>query len=239
MQRYLDRRPILARPVGDVEKLALVPANPASSALLAGIAAILVMAFGLISWSYVRADHARKNEANQRRLADDARDIAERNEQAGASGALPRNIAAASAALQLQKSDTARRALDAAPEQHRNWEWQLFHNQLDGASRILAIGDRASDHYGWPVFGMSPDGRQLATANKNLTVNLWDANSTASEPVHVLRGHAEPVRDVAYRSDGRQTRDRLPRFGPPLGSGDGTAIVRAADGRNPGFGLQF
>jgi WD40 repeat protein len=58
---------------------------------------------------------------------------------------------------------------------------------------------------GAPVFGMavSPDGRLIATAEKDHTVRLWDA--TSGEPVgSPLRGHTAQVASVAFSSDGRR-----------------------------------
>ena len=83
------------------------------------------------------------------------------------------NIAAAAAALQLQNSGTARRALEAAPPEHRDWEWRHLHSQLDGARAVMpghaALGIIAQ----LPI--ISPSGEQLATVdNDERTINLWD-----------------------------------------------------------------
>src|SRR5205814_1087309 len=70
------------------------------------------------------------------------------------------NIAAASAALQLQDSGTARRVLDDAPEQHRDWEWRYLHSQLDGASLVMRVpGGTMSE------LVLSPAGRQVAVCS--------------------------------------------------------------------------
>ena len=114
------------------------------------------------------------------------------------------NLAAASAELHLQKSATARRALDAAPEEHRNWEWRHFHSQLDGAGRVLPIPNWGRDFEGLPTFAVSPDDRQLATAGTSYAVSLWDATSTSDQPVHILPGHTLQVWHMTYSPDGRQ-----------------------------------
>ena len=49
------------------------------------------------------------------------------------------NIAEAAAAQQLQNSSTGERALEAAPEECRNWEWRHLDSQLDGASLVLSV----------------------------------------------------------------------------------------------------
>ena len=146
LQRYLDRRPIQARPVGDVEKMARwCGRNPLLAASMAGIVAIFVMAFVLVSWSYVRADEARREEEHQREAAQD-REKAERWERYRA------NMIAAGGALQLHNVGAARDALEAAPEEHRNWEWHYFSHQLDTAREVIRLGDRIQ------AIAISPDG---------------------------------------------------------------------------------
>ncbi|HYH64342.1 MAG TPA: serine/threonine-protein kinase, partial [Urbifossiella sp.] len=111
--RYLDGKPILARPVGRLERARKwARRNPAVAASLAGVVGVFLAAFALVTWSYLRADQAREDEAGQRQTA-------EANERAEQWGRYRANIAAASAALRLQNSGAARRALDDAPPEHR------------------------------------------------------------------------------------------------------------------------
>lgn len=162
LQRYLDRRPILARPVGDVQKLVRWGRrNPLVAASLAGITAIFVTAFALVSWSYVRAEDARKEEANQRQAAQD-REKAERWERYRA------NMIAAGSAMQLHNVMAARSALEAAPEEHRNWEWKYFSHQLDTAQHVVRVGDQS------PAIGVSSDGTLAAAQSAAGPVGVWD-----------------------------------------------------------------
>src|SRR5262245_62002942 len=192
LQRFLDNRPILARPAGPVEKLARwCRRNPLVAASLAGILVVFVTAFALVSWSYWRAEAAFAEEARQKQEAQ-RREKAERWERYRS------NIAAASAALQIQNSGTARRALDDAPQEHRNWEWQYLHNQLDGASLVLPVpGGKYRSHV------LSPSGRQVAVccADRN-EIYLYDVATGKLDAV--LRGHSAPVTCVVYRPDGKQ-----------------------------------
>jgi eukaryotic-like serine/threonine-protein kinase len=138
--RYLNGEPIQARPVGRLERaVQWVKRNPGVAASVAGLAGVFLTAFVLVSWSYVRAEDALKEESQQRRAADEARDEAQRNEKAERWERYRSNIAAASGALQLQNSGAARSALEDAPPEHRNWEWQYLHSQLDGASVVLSV----------------------------------------------------------------------------------------------------
>ena len=59
-----------------------------------------------------------------RREAVDAQQRAEQAGKAERREGYRANIAAAAAALQLQNSGTARRDLEAATPEHRDWEWQ-------------------------------------------------------------------------------------------------------------------
>jgi len=165
--------------------------NRLVAASLAAIVGIFLTAFSLVSWSYFRAEDARKMEAREREKAQE-------NETAERWGRYRSNIAAASAALQLQNSVAARRALDDAPQEHRNWEWHHLHSQLDGASLVLSVP-------GGKVMSlvMSPSGQQIAVSCLDHNeVYLYDVATGRSEAV--LRGHSAPATSVAYRPDGKQ-----------------------------------
>ena len=136
LRRFLAGEPIRARRVGALGQLVRwCRRNALAAASLAGIFGIFLAAFSLVSWSYFRAEDARKMEAKQR-------EDAQEKERAERWGRYRSNIAAASAALQLQNSGAARSALEDAPKEHRNWEWQYLHSQLDGASPRAARAGR-------------------------------------------------------------------------------------------------
>jgi WD40 repeat protein len=197
--RYLYGKPIRARPVGRMERARKwVCRNPMVFASLAGLVGIIVTAFLLVSWSYFRAENAREEEAGQRRAADEARDAAQREQKAERWGRYRSDIAAAAAAVQLQNISAARRALEDAPEQHRNWEWRYLHNQLDGARFVLCVPGKRIDS-----IVLSPSGRQMAVLGISQDeVFLYDVVTANLDAV--LRGHAAQVTSVAYRPDGKQ-----------------------------------
>jgi WD40 repeat protein/serine/threonine protein kinase len=192
LARFLADEPIKARRVGPWERLRRwARRNRGVAAALAVIGLLLtVVAIGS-SVAAVRFRQARDD-------ADTARTHAEKAAAAERWEHYRADIAAASAALQLQNSNLARNALEAAPQQYRNWEWAHLHNQLEGASRVIAVPE------GVVGVTLSPDGRQVATSSGDNAVYLWDANSTSATPAHVLRGHAARIRDLAYRRDGGQ-----------------------------------
>ncbi len=92
-----------------------------------GAAALLLLALvlGLVgtSWGMWRAEGTRAEEARQRQ--------AERWERYRS------NLVAAASALHIHNVAAARDALEAAPPEHRNWEWQYFYHQLDTADAVL------------------------------------------------------------------------------------------------------
>ena len=84
------------------------------------------------------------------------------------------------------------------PEEHRNWEWQYLHSQLDGASLVLPVpGGKIRS------LVLSPSGRQIAVCCfDHNEVYLYDVATGRLRPV--LRGHSAPATSVAYRPDGKQ-----------------------------------
>src|SRR5262249_62386199 len=88
------------------------------------------------------------------------------------------NIAAASAALQLKNSDTARRALEAAPAEHRNWEWRHLHSQLDGARRVVHLPGRELG----PLAYSAAAGQFAVFSGSDDRLPLWDAATRQAGP---------------------------------------------------------
>jgi WD40 repeat protein/tRNA A-37 threonylcarbamoyl transferase component Bud32 len=181
LQRYLDRRPILARPVGNVEKLLRwCRRNPLVAASLAGIAGVFVTAFVLVSWSYVRAEGARQ--------------LAEQREEAERWERYRANLLAAGTAMQLHNVSTAKIALNAAPEEHRNWEWHYLTHQLDTARQVLHVGE------GIREIALSPDGLIAAAQSARGPAQLWDL--VTRQEVAELPNRS-PVTVFEFSADGK------------------------------------
>ena len=125
---------------------------------------------GLLALAAVLGEWQEAVEA--RRRADEARRQAER---AGArAGTLPGEHRAAAAAIQLQQSDTARRALEAAPREHRGWEWRHLRSQLDDSRAVLPDAKPPEDFL-WPRPVISPTGDRIATIDgEGAAIRLWD-----------------------------------------------------------------
>jgi WD40 repeat protein len=185
LRRFLDNEPIRARRVSVAERLVRwARRHPAVAALLAVLILLLVAVAAASGFAAVRF----------RALAADVEQAArgERWEYYRA------NIAAASGALQLQNIETARRALEAAPPEHRNWEWRHLHSQLDGARRVVRLPGRELG----PLAYSAPAGQFAVFSRVEAQLPLWDAATGQAGPV--LRGHTGTLTGVLYRSDGRQ-----------------------------------
>jgi WD40 repeat protein/serine/threonine protein kinase len=206
LKRFVDDRPVRARRISNAERLwRWCRRNPAMAALGGALAALLVLATVTSLLAARHFNRLRLNEAQAAQSERDARhDAEEAGNEARRRGDAERweryrsTIAAASAALQLQNSGAARAALDAAPQEHRGWEWQYLHSQLDGASLALPVP-------GGPIkaLALSPSGRQVAVCCFNHNeAYLYDVATGRLN--NVLRGHSAPATSVAYRPDGRQ-----------------------------------
>ena len=245
--RFLDHKPIRARSVGLFGRLARWGRrNPVPAGLLSALVVTGLSAFMAILWQWSKADALAKSlylanvqSEEQRVRAVDAQERAERaGDEARRRGQAERweryrsNIAAAAAALQLQNSSTARRALDGAPEEHRDWEWRHLHSQLDGA-RAVMLGTVPSTYGDWQPPTISPLGNQLAAPDKDgRTINLWDV--TTGTAIAALRGHVGPVYALAYSPDGRRlasgSDDNTIRLWDPA-AGKEVAVLRGHEKR--------
>jgi len=177
LARWLDGKPIHARPIGRVERSARwVRRNPAIAAL-----SFLVVVIGVMGLSGVLTKW-RDAESNAAAAENSARIAGER----AASERWERyrlGIVAASSALQVHNVVAARQALDSAPMEHRNWEWRYLYRQLDVSDATFAGPDITNAR-----FITSPDGIHLGMAHDKNAIRVWDANHRK----YVSEFHDEP-----------------------------------------------
>ena len=130
LARFLNDEPIRARRTGPLGRMVRWGRrNPVPAASLGAMVMTGLLALAAILGQWREAVEARQ-----------------RAERAGSAERWERyrsNIAAAAAALQLEHSDTARRALEAAPQEHRGWEWRHLHARLDDSRAVMPGGKPA------------------------------------------------------------------------------------------------
>jgi len=218
LQRFLADEPIQARRQTQLERYVRWARHHPGIAVLGGVlTAVLVLATVA---SLLAAGYFNRAAQNER----DARQEADRRGDAERWARYRSNIAAASAALQLQNSGAARSALEDAPNEHRNWEWRYLHSQLDGASLVLPV---PGGHI--KALALSPSGRQIAVCCfDHNEAYLYDVATGRLDAV--LRGHSAPATSVAYRPDGQQvataSNDQTIRLWDPA-TGQQTALLKA------------
>ncbi len=162
--RWAEGRPIHARPVGPLGlAVRWARRNPALAALSALLVLVAVAGFAGVFWKWREAE-ANAYEASASATEAKQRTEAERWKHYRA------NVVAAASALQLNNVATARRLLQTAPEEHRNWEWRHLEQRLDLAQVVLGT-DLTAVEDTW----VSPDGRWLAITTTARAVQIWDA----------------------------------------------------------------
>jgi len=178
LRRWLDGKPIHARPVGRVERsIRLVKRNPTIAALSGLIVLVAMTGLAGVFWGWSKAQtnaaEARVNAAQAETSAAAATEAARIAQERACSERWEHyrsSILAASSALQVHNVLAARRALDAAPEEHRNWEWRYFYRQLDVSQATQHEATAKEHHYLISKNGLFI-GRELGA-----TVRIWDAN---------------------------------------------------------------
>ena len=94
------------------------------------------------------------------------------------------------------------RALEAAPPEHRGWEWRYLHSQVND-SRAVIHGGKLPSGLVWQRPIISPAGDQLATVDRETNaIKLWNTSNGAA--IGTLRGHEGHVLAMAYSPDGKR-----------------------------------
>jgi WD40 repeat protein/serine/threonine protein kinase len=196
LKRFVEDRPVRARPVSEAEKLwRWCRRNPLPASLLAAVVLVFLAGFAGVSWQWRVAEIARKDEKNQRTRADLLRQGAEtaRDEADQARAASERSRAAAEAETYHAVLSEVR-ALRAGHEP--GWREKA----LGGLARLaimptprrdlVELRTEATATLGTPdirlaarvalpgsdfgSFTFSPDGRTLVTADRKTGLDFWD-----------------------------------------------------------------
>jgi WD40 repeat protein len=218
--RFLDGRPVLARPVGLAERAVKLARRRPAASLAVVLGTLAAAALGGLIVSAIDSDRLQQANDNLERSLD---------AEKAANGSLDRALGAEKQAkdglstevnlkeVALRQAETyryfndvalaesewltdnavrAEELLDGCPAARRRWEWYYLKRLCRGELFTL------SGHAG-QVFSAaySPAGDRLATTSDDGTVRIWDAGS--GRLVRTLRDHTEYPARVAFSPDGK------------------------------------
>jgi WD40 repeat protein len=214
LQRFLDSKPIQARPAPAWERLAKwARRRPAVAALTLLSAVTAAVGFALVTWQWREAEDARTGEERQRHEAEAALRESEINLYFN-------HIALADREWHAGNTGRAEELLDACPDELRDWEWHYLKRLCH--SDLLTVRSPVG---GNGAVAFSPDGKYLATGGQGASLLLLDAAN--GKVVRTFRGHGFGVVAVAFSPDGRRLASS---FEEDVGKG-GLKVWDVADGR--------
>ncbi|MFN0012767.1 MAG: hypothetical protein ACKVS8_14105 [Phycisphaerales bacterium] len=122
------------------------------------------------------------------------------------------HIGAADASLRLHDTGAARRWLDAAPPEHRGWEWRYLSALTDQSAGVLATTEGTIHDV-----ALSPDGAWLVLVTVKGEAKIIAA--TDGREIAALTGHEGALYRAAVSSDGSRLAvggaDKTPRIYEP------------------------
>jgi WD40 repeat protein len=198
--RFLERKPILARPIGRPEKLwRWCRRNPVVATLAATATLLFVLGFAGVTWQGQQAGTARD-------LAQGRLSAAQMNQAFRAWDAGNLNVARA-----LLDSHRPQRGGEDLRGADWRWLWALCRSE---ANRTLPTQGE------WLIFNAepSPDGRCFATAGSSKDIILYDLAS--GDKLRTLAGHSQDLLNLhalAFSPDSR----RIASVSGGLFAGDG------------------
>ncbi len=165
LRRFQTGEPILARPVGTVERAVKWARRRPSQAALIGLALVsIALAFAGIAWKW--RSEAEQVEALARKGVELKKALEEKE-----SRLYGNRIALAEREWLANNVTRARHLLGECPVTQRRWEWHYL-NRLCQAELLQMRGPDS------PLLSLAFNGqRQLAGVGEDMTVKVWDAGS--------------------------------------------------------------
>jgi WD40 repeat protein len=212
LERWLDGKPVQARPIGHGERLWLwCRRNPVIAGLGGAVLLLLLLVAVIASVGYVRTALALSREASQRAEAERQRELAKDAEarakdealRAGMAEDRARRLYYAARMDLLQVVWESHNVLhlrdildEAATFRERGFEWYYW-QRLCRVEHLALVGHQG----GVTALVFAPDGQRLVTGGTDGTARVWD--TTSGRELFCLRGHRSEVTGVAYAPDGQ------------------------------------
>jgi WD40 repeat protein/tRNA A-37 threonylcarbamoyl transferase component Bud32 len=199
LQRFLDGRPIHARPISrSARAWRWCKRNPVVATLTAAVLVCLVAGTVVSTVFAIEAHQRAVGEAEQRREADRQTGIA-KEQLIRAKWLLYANaIAAAKRETELNNPTRAIAHLDSTAPEQRGWEYFYLRRQNDRSLRATIRGHSQQVL----ALALHPDQKTLASSSRDRTVKLWDCNS--QRQLHSLNCDSQLVTRLAFDTAGRR-----------------------------------
>jgi WD40 repeat protein/tRNA A-37 threonylcarbamoyl transferase component Bud32 len=181
LRRFLAGEPIVARPIGMLERTAKWVRRKPGIALLLALLTLSVFG-GLVgvTWKWLEADEQR------------SRAVAEKQETLRQT--YRARLAAAGAALSSHDVADAARQLEEAPKELRDWEWLHLSSRLDDSYRVLRMPSASSVFLLTDPEGLRVGIYDILTRNVSEEASLTNVGEDASLTLRVGVPHTRQLK---------------------------------------------
>ncbi len=199
LDRFLERRPIHARPTGPIERLfKWTRRHPAAAAMFA----TLMVATLAISWFWFRAEIHRVNADRQASLAVDAKGREQKERLRLERALYAHDISLAAREYKADNTIRARQLLEGTPQHLRNWEWNYLTDQCSEERWDFS-------EFELPIRActISADGHFVASAPAAWGMNnpspIKIRNLKTGLVIQTLEGHTSSTMGLDFSPDGK------------------------------------
>jgi WD40 repeat protein len=201
LQRYREGKPILARPVGVVERtVKWMRRRPALAGLLATATLAILAGLGLAGWRLRVEERLRRHAEDEQHKAEQAEQEEKAQRQQAEHHLYFSRIAHAQQRWSAGDVSHAQQLLALCPKEPRNWEWHYLDRLYD--SSVLTFRGHTAPV--WCV-AFSPDGKCLASGDDKMTVRVWDVQTGQEVSTLKVAGwNGVPITSVAFSPDGKR-----------------------------------